>query len=226
VGDTRHCSAGLSARNSSRSRTRHCTGLTLQLQHNEDDQSENDDEIVVKQQQQHDVAHKGRWWEKWAREKTVDSESHHDTVTDHLEGPTTEDGATPNTPSRIANDSFVVPAYAPGRRLEGDQATRIQIPLTYSNTMTKQKSIARQAALREWELKTAHGLNSNHPPLLDGRLFFSAAGSYPMSVFSMQRYEPRKEEAAQRRQKLEARGGGGSHFVSKYNPFGIIIVVR
>ena len=34
-----------------------------------------------------------------------------------------------------------------------------------------------------------------------------------MAVFSLKRYEPKREEAALRRQKLEARGGGGSHFV-------------
>ena len=106
----------------------------------------------------------------------------------------------------------LVPIYAPGRRLEGDAAVHIQIPLT-TTTITKQRSIARQAALREWELQTAHGLNSNHPPMLDNRIFFSALGGYPMSVFSMIRYEPKKEEAALRRQKLEARGGGGSQFV-------------
>jgi hypothetical protein len=136
-------------------------------------------------------------------------------------------------------------SYAPGRRLEGDEAIRIHIPLTFDNTITKQRSIARQAALREWELQTAHGLvRSNHgktngtdlksaaaaaataatavgtsttaaasattapvgvggggarastvvataqPPMLDGRLFFSANSSYPISVFSVIRYEP------------------------------------
>jgi hypothetical protein len=140
-------------------------------------------------------------------------------------------------------------SYAPGRRLEGDEAIRIHIPLTFDNTITKQRSIARQAALREWELQTAHGLvrssntNGNNtngtvppsatagaaaaatnntiaaatttttttpvggggggggahastvvataqPPMLDGRLFFSANSSYPISVFSVIRYEP------------------------------------
>mmetsp|Transcript_33880 Transcript_33880/g.82150 ORF Transcript_33880/g.82150 Transcript_33880/m.82150 type:complete len:718 (+) Transcript_33880:922-3075(+) len=47
----------------------------------------------------------------------------------------------------------------------------------------------------------------------DGRMFFSAAGSYPCEVFSIIRYEPKKEEAARRRKKLEARGGGGSEFI-------------
>lgn len=125
-------------------------------------------------------------------------------------------------------------SYAPGsRRLMGDAAVHVRIPLTQQTRaatthFTKHKSVARQAALREWELKTAHGLvpakavstsksNSNNlqqqqPPLLNGRIFFSAAGAYPTEVFSLIRYEPRKEEAALRRQKLEARGGGGSQF--------------
>jgi len=123
------------------------------------------------------------------------------------------------------------PVYAPGRRLEGDEAVWVQIPLKIE-TVTRQKYIARQAAIREWEIMVAHGLGGDSqtkassnttgsgskaitktPPLLDGRLFFSAAGSYPAQVFSLKRYEPKKEEAALRRQKLEARGGGGSHFV-------------
>jgi Cyclin, N-terminal domain len=151
--------------------------------------------------------------------------------------------------SRSANSMPTAPIYAPGRRLEGDDAILVQIPLKI-DTVTRQKSIARQAAIREWEVKVAHGLMGivdnqqqgitdtatapgknmiatsaqNHPtnngqlrrqqpPLLDGRLFFSAAGSYPLGVFSLKRYEPKREEAALRRQKLEARGGGGSHFV-------------
>mmetsp|Transcript_33879 Transcript_33879/g.82145 ORF Transcript_33879/g.82145 Transcript_33879/m.82145 type:complete len:234 (+) Transcript_33879:922-1623(+) len=47
----------------------------------------------------------------------------------------------------------------------------------------------------------------------DGRMFFSAAGSYLCEVFSIIRSKPKKEEAARRRKKLEARGGGGSEFI-------------
>jgi Cyclin, N-terminal domain len=134
-----------------------------------------------------------------------------------------------------------------GRRLEGEVAVRIQIPLTHPPgvRLTKQTSIARQAALREWEVATAWG-TSQQPPLLDGRLFWSANSSYPIAVSSVLRYEPstcgnfytcsmiqffyrtpssiipcshlspsptEKEEAAFRRRKLEAIGGGGSQFV-------------
>jgi hypothetical protein len=75
-----------------------------------------------------------------------------------------------------------------GRRLEGDVAIRIQIPLTHQ-VLTKQTSIARQAALREWEVQTAWGTRQQ-PPMLDGRLFCSANSSYPISVSSVLRYEP------------------------------------
>ena len=188
----------------------------------------------------------GRWWEKWItspssslaanhmtnNHRTISSSNnaHHNSLLFSdlvLEQPTLQDQQRNNTKVRSTG-------YAPGRRLEGDDAIKIQIPLA-TNTMTKQRSIARIAALREWELQTAHGIpktslitttsNSStlsssllnkppqpQPPLLDGRLFFSASGSYPVSVFSIIRYEPKREEAQLRRLKLEARGGGGSQF--------------
>lgn len=81
-------------------------------------------------------------------------------------------------------------SYITGRRLEGDPATvRVQVPLTNTTVVTRQRTIARAAALREWEIQTAHGL-ATHPPLLDGRLFFSADSSYPVNIFSIVRYEP------------------------------------
>lgn len=131
------------------------------------------------------IAPKGQWWEKWVKRR------------DHMDDNTLE--------------PLEQPSQQPGRRLDGLDPVKVQIPLTTA-TRTKQRSIARQAALREWELETAHGLGSRQA-MLDGRLFFSAKGAYPMGVFSVIRYEPRKEEAALRRQKLEARGGGGSSFV-------------
>jgi hypothetical protein len=176
---------------------------------------------------------KGTWWEKWIKPSDIWS-SHKPSrfATDdseQLERPDASDSCldqrrlhpsatktTPgnnvhaNTPNN-ASTTTTVPTYVPGRRLEGDTAIRIHAPLS-TDSWTRQKSFARQAAMREWELATAHGLRSNQPPLLEGRLFFSASGSYPLSVCSILRYEPKKEEAALRRQKLEARGGGGTHF--------------
>ena len=142
--------------------------------------------------------------------------------------PTTDDAtattsvATARLLGKSATDkpNMTAPVYAPGRRLEGDEAILVQIPLKI-DTVTRQKSIARQAAIREWEINVAHGLGMSEgvspakpcKSLLDGRMFLSAAGSYPVGVFSLKRYEPKREEAALRRQKLEARGGGGAHFV-------------
>ena len=175
----------------------------------------------------------GTWWEKYVR-SFVESENSPGGVplfspnktkkTEHAElerpdavppqsEPEAPISSTPAPVTRTASGALL-PAYTPGRRLDGDAAIRIQIPLTVDDTKTKQKSIARVAAIREWERQTAHGLQkSSHPPLLDGRLFFSASGSYPLSVFSLVRYEPRREQAEFRRRKLESLGGGGSQFV-------------
>jgi hypothetical protein len=181
---------------------------------NSSDAAANEEYKYKRQESLEPPAHsKGRWWEKWvnAGEMSVHGQKIAEQEAE-LERPNvSEQGAAIATTNR-SKRGVVLPTYAPGRRLEGDEAVRIQIPLT-TDTVTKQKSIARLAALREWELKTAHGLSSDHPPMLDGRVFFSAAGSYPVSVFSLRRYEPKKEEAALRRQKLEARGGGGTQFI-------------
>jgi Cyclin, N-terminal domain len=251
------------------------------------------------------AAAKGHWWEKHLQGEDVQAAAAALAaasprgggvgVDTRPKGGTTYETELERPPSARASTAATQTAatafnYAPpGRRLEGDEAVRVQIPLT-TRTLTKQRYIARQAALRQWELQTAHGLtttttttatmgektsqnNNNHsntaagganisksvpstpgttttsssisltsvaatsaaataattttttgtttsttttrtiPPLLDGRLFFSAGGSYPVSVFSVIRYEPRKEELLRRRQKLEAMGGGGSQFV-------------
>lgn len=114
------------------------------------------------------------------------------------------------------------PRVAPGRRLEGREATVVKMPrdaLTVEMLMSNRTGVARQAAVREWEIRTAHGLkqgddyDEHRQGLLDGRAFLSASASYPAGVFSVIKYEPRKEEAARRRKKLEERGGGGTQFV-------------
>ena len=161
------------------------------------------------------------WWGKWIQTGTTDGttansskkpngSSDHTSEPAELEGPTKADAPQQQQQQQRLNNNnnsnpFLGPlatgntsSYAPpGRRLEGDDAVRVQIPLTSTTdtTFTKQKTIARQAALREWELQTAYGSGSSQqqqPPLLDGRLFFSADSSYPVSVFSVIRYEPRK----------------------------------
>jgi hypothetical protein len=182
-------------------------------------------------------SHHERWWEKWVNNpsKLGDISRRSRIEEEELEQPhQIEETNAPNKEKQLQETrQQVVPmVHAPGRRLEGDEAIRIQIPLKV-NTITRQKHIARMAATREWEREVAHGIGDSntrssvtktksknptnskkaHPPMLDGRMFFSAAGSYPHEVFSIIRYEPKKEEAARRRQKLEARGGGGSQFI-------------
>jgi Cyclin, N-terminal domain len=190
----------------------------------EDDTTSRPLDIPVGMTYANNANSKGTWWEKWI--KSTDTWMNNaqrlsgDGNTELLERPDASGPYFDRNQSLYKNPlgkdganatSATVPAYVPGRRLEGDTAIRIHVPLT-TDSWTRQKSIARQAALREWELATAHGLGNNQPPLLEGRLFFSASGSYPLSVCSVLRYEPKKEEAALRRQKLEARGGGGTHF--------------
>jgi hypothetical protein len=169
------------------------------------------------------VPQQQRWWEKWIRQ--TQGGAHPSaaamnpvTASEMLERPTQEEkggGTMLNRNSNPLTASKNLLNYAPpGRRLEGDRATLIRVPVTTRELATKQKSVARAAELREWEMRTAHGLTTpSQAPLLDGRIFFSSGGGYPMAVFSLLRYEPRKEEAALRRQKLEARGGGGSQYV-------------
>jgi hypothetical protein len=181
--------------------------------------------------------HGGGWWEKWItnpNQKTATlTNGRLEEEEDELEQPRSlKNMYNNNGTSQDQQQQF--PIHAPGRRLEGDEAFKIQIPLKV-DTITRQRTIARLAATREWELQVAHGISKNnstskvllgpdsklspnqqqqgnHPPLLDGRIFFSASSSYPIGVFSLLRYEPKKEEAARRRQKLEARGGGGTKF--------------
>jgi len=141
----------------------------------------------------------GKWFEKYV---DIKEQGEFKEITEHeleLEKP---------------DQKNVVHLAAPGRRLDGDDAAKVQIPLSgVLESKTRQRSIARQAAIREWEMRVAHGLDVGAEPLLDSRVFFSAGGGYPMEVFSLVRYEPKKEEAARRRQKLEELGGGGSQFV-------------
>ena len=120
----------------------------------------------------------------------------------------------------------------PGRRLDGREAVSLAIPNEFRTRPLQIRTVARHAAVREWEMKVAwHGINvAQHPQyaslntanntsaekkkaLLDSRVFFSSKKSYPMAVFSCIKYEPQKEEAARRRKKLEELGGGGTQFV-------------
>jgi hypothetical protein len=213
------------------------------------------------------IIRQGRWWEKWItgqnptslqqqqqeRQKItgkVDVGVSRDSRIEDLEEPDEQQQQQEQQQQLQNQTQTTMPAtagtaiFAPGRRLEGDAAIKIQIPLAnilsgggnggnirqnsdvVSLQLTKQQSIARLAVTREWEIRTAHGLSHNHhhqhqsphekgqnnPPLLDGRMYMSANESYPVMVFSLLRYEPKKEEAVRLRKKLEERGGGGTQF--------------
>eukprot|EP00577_Skeletonema_sp_RCC1716_P001578 CAMPEP_0113425518 /NCGR_PEP_ID=MMETSP0013_2-20120614/30215_1 /TAXON_ID=2843 ORGANISM="Skeletonema costatum, Strain 1716" /NCGR_SAMPLE_ID=MMETSP0013_2 /ASSEMBLY_ACC=CAM_ASM_000158 /LENGTH=897 /DNA_ID=CAMNT_0000313691 /DNA_START=37 /DNA_END=2727 /DNA_ORIENTATION=+ /assembly_acc=CAM_ASM_000158 len=105
----------------------------------------------------------------------------------------------------------------PGRRLDGRDAPAVSIPNEFR--CRPPKTVARQAAVREWEIKvawhgiTGEGAENSSNALLDARVFFSAKKSYPVAIFSTIKYEPQKEAAARRRKKLEELGGGGTQFV-------------
>jgi hypothetical protein len=163
---------------------------------------------------------KGTWWEKWINkadnsiQQQLGREGAGTNNNGLLENPTRDD--INNDPSLKPNVLASSMFYAPGgRRLDGDCAYYIQIPFDAYTTVLKstmQKDIAKQAAVRQWEIQTAHGIipsqplnqlqktrskqedqtQKSQPPLLDGRMFFSSNNSYPVSVFSMIRYEPSK----------------------------------
>ena len=217
----------------------------------------------------------GRWWEKWIigqnnpaanqqpqQDHAKNVNVSRDSQIEDLEEPGEQQQSqrTTATPQHLQQKQptlhTAATIHAPGRRLEGDTATKVQIPLanTLQNSqgspglgmnpgqkhqrqnsdvvslqLTKQQTIARMAISKEWELRVAHGLDHHqhdhhlqqhhqqqhrqqNPPMLDGRMYMSAKESYPIMVFSLLRYEPKKEEALRRRKKLEERGGGGTQF--------------
>lgn len=123
-------------------------------------------------------------------------------------------------------------SLVPGRRLDGNKAHLVQIPLEAAGTEvnTRYRTVARRAAVREWEKEminstsASSGVTTNstsilhnryqkHESILDGRLFLSSMSSYPMATFSIIKYDPKNEEELRQRQKIEALGGGGSKFL-------------
>lgn len=105
-------------------------------------------------------------------------------------------------------------SLVPGRRLDGTIAQIVQIPLEAGGTEvnTRYRTVARRAAVREWEKEMVkhkkHGSS-----ILDGRMFLSSMSSYPVATFSIIKYDPKNEEELRQRQKIEALGGGGSKFL-------------
>lgn len=111
-------------------------------------------------------------------------------------------------PKTAANAAAGGAGGVPGRRLDGREAVAIAMPDEFRRRPPPLRAVARQAAVREWEIRAAYDSK-----LLDGRIFFSARRSYPAAVFSTIKYEPRKEETLRRRKQLEELGGGGTTFV-------------
>jgi len=119
----------------------------------------------------------------------------------------------------------------PGRRLDGREAISITIIREFRRRPPALRTVARQAAVREWEIRVAYGQQDmkqqqtqqpnigNHCPtttrnaLLDGRIFFSTKKSYPLAIFSTIKYEPQREAFFRRRKELFSQGGGGTQFV-------------
>ena len=104
-----------------------------------------------------------------------------------------------------------------GRRLDGRDSIPVAIPDEFRNK--PHKTVARKVALREWERGVALGMQTGKnrsnsstslPPLLDGRVFFSAKKSYPAAIFTTIKYEPKKEEKERKRRELEELGQGGT----------------
>jgi hypothetical protein len=109
----------------------------------------------------------------------------------------------------------------PGRRLDGREAAIVVVPEKFRLRPAPHRVVAREAAVREWEIKVTYGNGGGKGrgagvgggALLDGRVFFATRMSYPVAVFSTIKYEPKKEETLRRRKQLEELGGGGTQFV-------------
>ena len=114
---------------------------------------------------------------------------------------------------------------APGRRLEGLEAVAVTPPkglprLKLSVEASQQKAVTRFANVRDWEKEVAFGSVTKgkdcNGGLLDGRAFFSQNGGYPLSVFSVIKYEKAREAAYKRRREIEQQGRGGSQFFAPH----------
>ena len=178
----------------------------------------------------------GRWWDKLilkdkrffsAANQQIQRRMESEMEEKELERPTESQSFAMMTDEhdKVNNTKGTAPTTAaaargsgvPGRRLDGRDAPFVSIPNEFRSRPPK--TVARQAAVREWEIKVAwngiasDSVENSSNALLDSRVFFSAKKSYPAAVFSTIKYEPQKEAAARRRQKLEELGGGGTQFV-------------
>lgn len=195
-------------------------------------EAEEDDGDVYSMSSRGKIEEDQRWWEKLIMKEK--KKTRVGLELEELERPSQELEEDEESYNNLANTKRIkkegrlnttptmATLVAPGRRLEGRDAVVVTMPKTVIQSKrpttelakTRQRSVTYLAAVREWELRVAHGVGkANHNSLLDGRVFFSSRGSYPAGVFSVIKYEPKKEEAARRRKKLEELGGGGTQFV-------------
>lgn len=204
---------------------------------------------MVSEQSKHQtgVGVGGRWWDKLIlKDKSFFSAANQQAIRQEqieleekeLERPTesplllimsSNDGNVLNAHyAEMSNATATAGGGVPGRRLDGVEAVTITIPSEFRRRPAPLRATARQAAVREWEIKIAYGaqqgtkrrlganqdnVTNTRQALLDGRMFFSTKKSYPVAVFSTIKYEPKKEETLRRRKQLEELGGGGTQFV-------------
>lgn len=106
---------------------------------------------------------------------------------DDMDAPVTQTATAsrPSSANRASAESKPISSFIPGRKLDGHEATRINIPREAAETELKTtfRTVARRAAEKEWERKSC-----TNTGLLDGRIFFSQDSGYPIGVFSVTRY--------------------------------------
>ncbi|KAL9181285.1 hypothetical protein ACHAXT_010090 [Thalassiosira profunda] len=201
-------------------------------------------ESLISEHSKHPIIAGGRWWDKLvlkdkrffsAANQQVQRRVQLEEEEKELERPTESpslvmiNSAAPSGNSEVDGtqkkmvtatpSSAAAPAGVPGRRLDGREAISVAVPEEFRMRPLPARAVARHAAVREWEIRTAYGERQSarnetrQTGLLDGRAFFSTKRSYPVGVFSLIKYEPKKEETLRRRKQLEELGGGGQIFV-------------
>ena len=115
-----------------------------------------------------------------------------------------EDEQNPLSPSAIAllqqDDFFESQTEAAGKKLQGPFAPVGKLPPNLRYFM--QKTSVQSAVYRQWEDELLDKIpstnyNENHRALLDSRIFYSRARSYPTMVFSVIQFDAKEEKARQ-----------------------------
>jgi hypothetical protein len=146
------------------------------------------------------------WWEKWATYRSW-----------HRDNRTTEAAELERTNHRKRVELVPYGTSTPNKNRRC-RRTRVRPGTVLEGTVLQLrshdgyrhcKSTARSRYCGN-KLGTAHGLNSNHPPMLDGRVFFRS-GSYPQAPPSLLRYELEKGRSGVMGDKSWKRESGGTH---------------